>query len=189
MVPSVLLQGESTAWTKLRENKSEKTRGRKWARNFPTQELLDVEGGFGSSSETLMKENDSKGPEFGSVLITTTTANTQSRQKPVRQAASLPLCACDLSTALQVKVPTGSGAETGDQSGSICWAERVGDTPQAAGVVKHEENVQEQTWWAQEPFSGFWTRDHGLFEGLTETLLKHQCSHAAEPAQGLRHEH
>lgn len=115
MVPSVLLQGESTAWKKLWENKSEQTRGRKWARNFPTQELLDADGGFGGFSETLLKEKEARGPEFGWVLITAITANTQSRQKPGRQAASLSHCACDLITALQVKVPAGSGVETGEQ--------------------------------------------------------------------------
>lgn len=91
-------------WTKHSENKSEQTRGRNWVRSFPTQELLDADGGFGGFSETLLKEKEARGPEFGSVLIIAITANIQRRQKPGRQAASLPLLCLWSYPALQVKV-------------------------------------------------------------------------------------
>lgn len=74
---------------------------------------------FWGLHEISLKEKEGRGPEFGLVLVTATLAKIQNRQKPGRQAANLPLCACDLTTILQVKSPTGSGAETGQQLGSI----------------------------------------------------------------------
>lgn len=91
-------------WTKHSENKSEQTRGRNWVRSFPTQELLDADGGFRGCSKTSLREKEARGPEFGSVLIIAITANIQRRQKPGRQAASLPLLCLWSYPALQVKV-------------------------------------------------------------------------------------
>lgn len=45
-------------------------------------------------------------------------------------------------------------AETSRQSGGSCSAEAVVERPQAAEEVRQEENLQEQPWWAKEPFHG-----------------------------------
>lgn len=154
MVPSVLLQGESTAWTKLWENKSEQTRGRNWARNFPTQELLDADGGFGGFSKTLLEGKEARGWIWLSANYSHHCQHPEHAKARKTRSQLATLCLWSYNGTAGEN-PVGSGVETGEQPGNICWTETVGDRPQAAGVVRQEENVQEHYDGLRNPFVVF----------------------------------